>query len=124
MAIEAIPAPPIRLWVDDVRHCPAHSGGRTEWIWSLSEREAVTFLELLGQSGRLSRIVQVSLDHDLGDGGGTGYAVACWLERAAVEGRWRPREVPVLTCHSANPVGRTRIEAAFASIRRVLEASP
>jgi len=97
--------PPRRLWLDDVRPQPDAS-----WTW---ERTAPEAIELL--SGH--PIEEVSLDHDLGDEPdvGTGYDVACWIEREAFTGRlgriaW--------TVHSANPVGRERMTAALRSAER------
>jgi pimeloyl-ACP methyl ester carboxylesterase len=60
-------------------------------------------------------VTAISLDHDLGESGGTGYEVACWIEEAAYEGRLAPIEV---TIHSANPVGRVRMEQAIARARQ------
>jgi hypothetical protein len=47
-----------------------------------------------------------------------GYDVVLWLEREVAEGRWVFR-LPEISVHSANPVGRTRMERAIASIERM-----
>jgi len=73
---------------------------------------------------------EASLDHDLDDHIDTrqrgyceqvpltGYDVACWLEEQAHSENWRV--VPkILKCHSANPVGRKRIEQTIASIEKM-----
>jgi hypothetical protein len=94
---------PVRLWLDDER--PAPAGWR-------HVRTAAEALEALQAGG----VVEISLDHDLGEpSAGTGYEVACAIEAAAAEGqlgmlRWR--------VHSANPVGRAKMEAALRSAER------
>lgn len=93
----------IRLWLDDER--PAPEG----WLAVRTAAEAIERL-LTGA------VIEVSLDHDLGEpSAGTGYEVACLIERAAAEGRLGPLCWRV---HSANPVGRARMEAALRSAER------
>lgn len=60
---------------------------------------------------------ELSLDHDLGDDKrGTGYDVLLWIEE---EVHRRPAfDVPHISIHSANPVGRARMEAAIRAIER------
>jgi hypothetical protein len=98
----------MRLWVDDER--PAPDG----WYWATTAPHAIWVLQYLEPD-------EVSLDHDLGDDGqGTGYDVAKWLEEQA----WtNPDFCPPLraTCHSANPTGRERINAALASMKRAVD---
>jgi hypothetical protein len=112
----------MNLWLDDVR--PAPDG----WVHAKTIQEAMPHLE----SGQVE---QASLDHDLGMcetclGGrtyeewlnenwrgenrvvampncehyGTGYTLVCWMEET---GHW-PKQKP--TVHSANPVGRRRMQ--------------
>jgi hypothetical protein len=115
----------VKLWLDDLR--PAPPG----WTWAKSSARAIALLE----SGE---VTEASLDHDLGMDGATetaggvlmpagamnhsgcGYDVAAWIEQAAHEGRLGPLSA---RCHSANPVGRQRIEAALASARRAWGAA-
>lgn len=109
----------MKLWLDDVR--PAPPG----WTWAKSAVRAIALLET-------GTVTEVSLDHDLGQDGmtqtrdglmvpasvqpaGCGYDVACWIEAAACDGGLSRIEA---RCHSANPVGRKRIEAALTSARR------
>jgi hypothetical protein len=93
----------IHLWLDDERPAPAG------WQHVRTAAEAIAAL-------RAGGVVEISLDHDLGeDSAGTGYDVACAIEREAAEGglaglRWR--------IHSANPVGRAKMEAALRSAER------
>lgn len=95
----------IRVWLDDVRDAPAG------WMRAYTAREAITLLDAGG-------VVEISLDHDLGDEAtcGTGYQVACWIEeRVALDGF----EPPTIKIHSANSVGRERMQRAIESIERL-----
>lgn len=95
--------PHIRLWLDDERAAP------DGWQHVRTASEAILRL-LTGQ------VAEISLDHDLGEpSAGTGYDVACAIEKLAAEGR-----LPMLTwsVHSANPVGRRKIQAALLSAER------
>lgn len=86
------------MWLDDVRPAP------TGWTHVRSVNEAVDLL-------RSAEVIEASLDHDLGDyahDGGDGYRVTDWM---AEHDRW---PVGGVRCHSANPVGRARIEATIA----------
>lgn len=88
----------VRLWLDDLR--PAPPG----WVWVKTVPAALALL-------RRGLVGEVSLDHDLGeDGGGTGYDVASWIEEEAFHVR-----LPRLrwAVHSANPIGRERMEMAL-----------
>ena len=110
----------IYLWLDDVRPAPAG------WTHVKTVDEAKTLL-LTGQ------VYHASLDHDLGacdtcmgeqtkqewlanakwqnapncEHFGTGYTLVCWMEET---GNW-PKHQP--TVHSANPVGRAKMEQAI-----------
>lgn len=84
----------VRLWVDDVR--PAPEG----WLWVKSVNDALRVLQV-------STVLEASLDHDLGDyavDGGDGYRIVDWMAENNV---WPTEGVHV---HSANPVGRQRIQ--------------
>jgi hypothetical protein len=85
--------PLIRLWIDDTRD-PPDSG----WTHVRTCDEAVRAVDA-------SQPERVSFDHDLGEGG-TGYDVACFVERLAYDGKIGRFEWDV---HSANPVGAERI---------------
>lgn len=87
----------IRLWLDDVRPAP------TGWTHVKSVNQALRVLAN-------GPVVEVSLDHDLGDyahDGGDGYRVVDWM---AENGIW-PRDG--VRVHSANPVGRERIQGVI-----------
>ncbi len=103
----------MNLWLDDIR--PAPDG----WIWARTAKDAIRWL-------RTGKVVECSLDHDLGwcvrCGSKvspqpicvrckcachmTGYQVTLWMAKRNV---W-PSKVSV---HSANPVGRQRMIAVI-----------
>lgn len=83
-----------RLWLDDERPMPKG--------FDLHVKTAREAIKKIREGG----VSMVSLDHDLGEGGGTGYEVAKYVEEAAFNGALMPMEIRV---HSANPVGRDNI---------------
>lgn len=93
----------MQLFLDDERQPPAG--------WSLvrTAEEAIRVLK----HGIVKRL---SLDHDLGTEK-TGYDVLLWLEEIVAEDPEFP--VPDIILHTANPVGRARMEAAKRSILRL-----
>jgi hypothetical protein len=92
----------LRVFLDDVR--PAPDG----WTLVRWPSEAIALLET-------GEVEELSLDHDLGDDRITGYDVLTWIEEAVALRGFRP---PVIAIHSANTVGRERMERALESIRR------
>jgi hypothetical protein len=86
----------VKLFLDDVRECPEG------WLLAKTAKEAIFALITLN-------ITEISLDHDLGTED-TGYTVAEWIERAAYE---RTLSRLIWAVHSANPVGRAKMEAAL-----------
>lgn len=89
----------MKIWLDDERPMPLG--------FDYHARTAHEAIELLEAGG----VTTISLDHDLGDEqNGTGYDVACYIEQAAYNGMFAPIEV---TIHSANPVGRDRMQQAL-----------
>lgn len=89
----------VKLWVDDVRQIPDDYH-----IWCKNARQTIAFLIT-------NTIVEISLDHDLGDDDqGTGYDIACWIEKQAYEGTLKKLKWNI---HSANPIGRGRITQAL-----------
>lgn len=94
----------MRVWLDDVRPMPENFDA-----WAKTADEAITLLS----SGK---VIEISLDHDLGETGGTGYDVASWLEEAAYLGtiprvKW--------TIHSQNPVGFSNMKLALEAADRL-----
>lgn len=92
----------VNIWLDDERPAPI------DWLVAKTAQEAISLL--LEFSGHVNI---VSLDHDLGDGNGTGYDVACWLEERHHFGHPLPNAIRV---HSANPAGRQNIRLALSKI--------
>lgn len=91
----------MKIWLDDMRAAPKG------WIRVTNYDDCIKILE----SGK---VCYLSLDHDLGTLE-TGYDVATWIEQKVWQEAFYP---PVIEVHSANPVGRKKIEAAIASIKR------
>jgi hypothetical protein len=87
----------IKLWVDDIRPMP--SGFNT---WAKTAQQAIETLKRY-------EVVEISLDHDLGEGCGTGYEVAKFIEERA----YRGTKPPAWAVHSANPVGAQNMKMAM-----------
>jgi len=93
------------LWIDDERHPPEG------WIWVKTALDAIKAL-------RVCQFDIISFDHDLGDDGGTGYDVLLYLEAQVFS---QPNfQCAELRVHSANPVGRHRMQQAIDSINKKL----
>lgn len=94
----------MRVYLDDERETPAG------WVRAYWPEEVIRLLER-------GEVVELSLDHDLGDDAhGTGYDVVVWIEEAvAVRGFIPPR----IAVHSANPAARARMERGIESILRL-----
>ncbi len=87
----------MKVWLDDIREMP-----RDYDIHVKTSREAIKLL-------KTGKVELISLDHDLGEVD-TGYIVALFIENAAYT-----NTIPKLIwkIHSANPVGRKRMEIAL-----------
>lgn len=98
----------MKIYLDDVREAPE---GWTRVYWP---REAIDLL-------KTNVVEEISLDHDLGDTDvehpRTGYDVLLWIEKAVATSPM-PSPVPKITIHSANSVGRERMQRAVESIER------
>lgn len=96
------------LWIDDERPLP-DDDDTMAWTSARSFHEAILKLELL-------EFDYVSFDHDLASFYGhkemTGYDVALWLVQRKIDGHHVPTQFNV---HSANPVGRDRIQGVIES---------
>ena len=99
----------MRVYLDDTREAPAG------WVRAHTPEEVIELL-------RSGSVEALSLDHDLGltsdAGERTGYDVLRWLEKAVATGAW-VLPLPEIRIHSANPVGRRRMEQGIASIQRL-----
>jgi hypothetical protein len=95
----------MKVYLDDERIAPEG------WIQVRWPDEAITLL----QTGT---VIQLSLDHDLGDDqSGKGYDVLLWIEQEVALNHFvPPSEIFV---HSANPAGRMRMLAAIESILKI-----
>src|SRR6185503_10312335 len=93
----------MKVFLDDERPAPAG------WIAVRWPHEAIALLET-------GTVVELSLDHDLGDDArGTGYDVLTWIEEAVATRSFSP---PAMRVHSANSSARLKMEAAIRSIER------
>lgn len=91
----------MRVFLDDERPTP-DGWQRTYW-----PSEVIALL----QSGA---VVELSLDHDLGDDTlGTGYDVILWIEEAVALQGFNP---PKISAHSANASAREKMLAGIQSI--------
>jgi len=97
----------MKVFLDDVRPCPEG------WVPAYTASEAIALIEN-------NQVTHLSLDHDLGpEEAGTGYDVCCWLESKVFESPWCSEEPfipPVMTTHSSNPVGVSRMNFAIKMI--------
>lgn len=93
----------MKVWIDDIR--PAPKG----WFWIKDSNHALRHLKMFSLV-----IEEISFDHDLGDDDTT-VRVADYIEEEAMKDtipryKWH--------IHSANPVGRKRLQAALESANR------
>lgn len=94
----------MRVYLDDERATP------DGWVRVYWPDEAIALLET-------GDVVEISLDHDLGDDErGTGYDVLLWIEEAVAVRGFEP---PKMSVHSANSSARQKMEAAIATIARL-----
>ena len=93
----------LKMWLDDERPMPEG--------FDLRVKTAAEAIDAIRRGG----VSMVSLDHDLGDGNGTGYEVAKYIEESAFNGGLIPMEVRV---HSANPVGRANMNRCIENAKR------
>ena len=100
----------MKLWLDDER--PAPEG----WVHETWASDAIEQLQT-------RNVTHLSLDHDLGCNPrcGSGYDVCIWLEQTIVEDPTFP--LPIVTLHTANPVGRQNMQRVLDSITRRLDSS-
>ena len=96
----------IKVWLDDIRKAP--SG----WVHIKTTPELIKFY-----TKNYKNITELSLDHDLGENTPTGYDFMVWLEEKFHTGKYKI--VPEIKVHSANPVGKKRMEQAIKSIERL-----
>lgn len=96
----------MKIYLDDVRECPEGFE-----LFTTAE-QLILFLG----THSWNDIEVLSLDHDLGEDRMTGYDVLRFIEEEVFRGeKYLPFEILI---HSANPVGRSNMERAIASIER------
>src|ERR1700736_4798837 len=102
----------MNLWLDDIRDPALHGRiyGRDyhNWLWATSVFDAIRYLDA-------GSVTFASLDHDLGLDTPTGYDLVCWMEEHNI---WPSDAIAV---HSANPVGKERMEAVISRYYRLKE---
>jgi hypothetical protein len=98
----------ISVWLDDVRD-PNNSliqkdfGAKSGMIWAKTANEAINLL-------KSNNVTFMSFDHDLGEGNGSGYEVAVFVEEMAYNGSINRFEWRI---HSMNKVGANNIRIAL-----------
>jgi hypothetical protein len=96
----------VKVYLDDERVTPV-GWHRVYW-----PDEAIALLEN-------GKVMEISLDHDLGDDErGTGYDVVLWIEEAVITRGFSP---PKISVHSANSSARLKMEMGIQSIQRRAE---
>ncbi len=94
----------LRVYLDDERTTPEG------WVRVYWPNEAVELLET-------GAVIEISLDHDLGDDErGTGYDVVLWIEEAVALRGFVP---PKISVHSANSSAREKMEAGIRAIEKL-----
>jgi hypothetical protein len=104
----------MKVFLDDVRPTPEG------WVRAYTPEEVIALL-------RTGRVEELSLDFDLGFRGEeewrTGEVVLKWIEERVFRGE-ADFELPEITIHSSNPVGRQRLRRALDAINRRLRERP
>ena len=94
----------MKFYLDDERET------LQDWIRVYWPDEAIELL-------RSGEVIEISLDHDLGDDNrGTGYDVVKWIEEEVATNDFDP---PIIRVHSANVSARKKMELGIAAIRRL-----
>lgn len=95
-----------KIYLDDERKTPIG------WLRAYSYIECIVLLKAFNPT-------HLSLDHDLGSDK-TGYDVIKWIENKVYS--YSSYHPPIITVHSANPVGRNNIELTLLSIEKMLNS--
>lgn len=93
----------VKIWLDDERSMPS--------FYNYHAKTAKECIDKIKEGG----VVFISLDHDLGDGNGTGYDVAKFIEEAAFN---NSIEKITTVIHSQNSIGRENMRQALLNARR------
>lgn len=96
---------PKKIWLDDLR--PEPEG----WIRAYWPDQVIKMLQ------SVLSVVEISLDHDLGDDArGTGYDVLRWIEVQVALNGFIP---PIINLHTANSSARIKMENAVKQIQKL-----
>jgi hypothetical protein len=98
-----------KVFLDDVRPVP-----QPDWILIKTVPELIALIQLIGE-----QIDVISLDHDLGENTPSGYDFVAWMEKKVFDKEYTG--IPELRIHSANPVGRKRMESGIRAIWKRLD---
>jgi hypothetical protein len=91
----------MKVFLDDLRETPEG------WIRAYWPEDVIELL-------KSTKVVELSLDHDLGDDShGTGYDVVLWIEEQVFCNGFQP---PSIKVHSANSSARMKMHAAIIAI--------
>jgi len=93
----------MKIWLDDIRTPPDNT-----WTWCKSAQDFESVLQ------HIAEVTDISFDHDIASYDArtgdeiTGYHCLCMIEKIW----WNDGNfvVPRMTVHSANPVGRARMQ--------------
>lgn len=103
----------MKIYLDDVRNAPEG--------WELA-RNAQEFEHLY--EANKQHVTHISLDHDLGDNQKTGHDVVKYLMTNVVEEMKVSKKLisnfPLISCHSANPVGKKNIMNCIHDIEMII----
>lgn len=98
----------MKIYLDDERETPS-GFDRT-----YSAMETIDVLK-----ANWNQVEVLSLDHDLGIWNTTGYDVMLWIESQIFCGVYD--SIPEIVFHTANPVGRNKMNSCLISIKKELE---
>lgn len=99
----------MKIYLDDIRNPPDDT-----WVVCRTAEEAINLLWVY-------KVHEISLDHDLGKDRKTGYDVICEIEEMCFDD---PNYiVPIIHIHTANPVGRTKMQSALDNITEWTETT-
>lgn len=94
----------MKVYLDDERQTP------TGWVRTYTSQETIELL-------RTGRVIELSLDHDLGSTKDNGYEVILWIEEHVHHYGFEP---PVnIVIHSANSSAAQKMVAGVAAINRM-----
>jgi len=94
------------IFLDDVRMPPSDR-------WTIARDAGIAYAMIL-DAHKSGKNIIASLDHDLGEDIPTGYDLLNWIEKDIATTDFRP--IIAFSIHSANPVGRVRMEQAIGAI--------